>query len=251
MKKFSALLLASLFSASCFAADFNADGIQDALITAPTSFTIKHNRAGVVDSVVSISAGWTGIYPAQTDALPGDDVVVVYRNSVVFYHDTTKTKRSKSISSATGTNPWTIPYLGDFDGNDGADLLLIASNLNQPVKYEIVHDSAAANDFYNTYYIQSGNVGVYVIELDGNPGAEIFAYSWAGSGYTPSVTYHNNTSTTKNQPYTYAGWNSIYFQDIAGLGRNQVAWFYPGGVPGRPGKFTMTYDDRLGTYRYY
>lgn len=251
MRKIFLLLLALAAPATTLAYDFNADGIQDTIIYSSTSFTIKHNRVGVADSVVSLSPGWLTVTPVDTDGLAGDDVAILYRNSIVFYHDTTKTKRSKFLSSGSGTNPWTVAFYRPVDAVGGAELVLIQSNGNQYVQYEIVHDTAAANDYYNTYRLQQGNVSVHFAELDGYPGEEIFCIENRLSGFTPSSIYHNRTRTATNQLYTSAGWGAVYFQDIAGLGRNQVAWFYPNGVPGATWFHTRTLDDRTGTYRNY
>lgn len=251
MKKYFLFLFAALMSTPVFAYDFNADGIQDTLIYSSSSFTIKHNRVGVADSVVGVSAGWITMTPIDTDGVAGDEVAVLYRGSVTFYHDKTKTSRSKFISSSSGTNPWTVASYHGVDAVGGAELVLIESNGGQYVQYEIVHDSAAANDYYNTYRLQQGNVSVFFAQLDSFAGEEIFAIENNLGGYSPSNVYHNRTKTATNQLYTYAGWGSVYFQDIAGLGRNQIAWFYPNGIPTKAPYHTMTLDEPTGTYRYY
>lgn len=86
--------------------------------------------------------------------------------------------------------------------------------------------------------------------LDANAGEEIFAIENNLSGHASSSVYHNRTKAATNPLYCYAGRGSVYSQGIAGLGRNQIAWCYPNGIPAKTPYHAMTLDEQTGTYRH-
>lgn len=139
-----------------------------------------------------------------------------------------------------------------MDGINGAELLCVRSNLNQYLEFEIAHDRNVANSYHNTYMFQTNNIIInWNYDLDGVAGCDL-ACIQASYPYTPINIYHDETRKFDYMQFVYSGWNDVSFVDLAGLGRTQIAFFYPGGIPGYyAGYHTLAFDNKNMGFRYY